>query len=464
MLTRGHLIAGSLAAFSAGALPSVARSSTKETALDRYIARPTPEYRYDVISTIDGDGYRAHVLSMVSQRWRTAAEVDQPIWKHWLTIIEPRPIKTRVAALIVSGGSSGDKPPNKVSPVAAQLAVRLGAVVAELHDVPNQPLTFAHDTTARGEDDLIAYTWDRYLRTGDETWPLRLPMTKAAVRAMDTITAFTRRGGGEPVVDRFVVGGASKRGWTTWTTAAADKRVVAIVPVVIDLLNIVPSAIHEYRVYGEWPEALQSYEKLGIMKWLGKPQLEALLRIEDPYEYRDRLALPKLLVNATGDQFFVPDSWRFYLGDIPGENHLRYVPNTDHSLKGATIDAGQTALAFMDTIIAGKPRPRFTWQSEPDGTIRVRSTTQPKTVKLWRAVNERARDFRFETIGPAFNSTELEDQGGFTYAARVSAPARGFAASFVELTYAGPRDEPFVVTTGVRVTPDVLPFGPPPGS
>ena len=69
------------------------------------------------------------------------------------------------------------------------------------------------------------------------------------------------------------------------------------------------------------------------MGWLGTPQYRALMRIEDPYEYRDRLTMPKFLVNATGDQFFLPDSWRFYLADLPGETHVRYVPNADHGLK-----------------------------------------------------------------------------------------------------------------------------------
>ena len=32
-------------------------------------------------------------------------------------------------------------------------------------------------------------------------------------------------------VSKFVVAGASKRGWTTWTTGAVDPRVVGIEPV-----------------------------------------------------------------------------------------------------------------------------------------------------------------------------------------------------------------------------------------
>src|SRR5262245_65524261 len=114
---------------------------------------------------------------------------------------------------------------------AVKLAMGTKSVVAELRMVPNQPLVFAGETQGRVEDSFIAYTWDKFLRTGDEKWPARLPMTKAAVRAMDSVTAFcaTPQGGGSKI-DQFVISGGSKRGWTTWTTAAVDKRVIAIIP------------------------------------------------------------------------------------------------------------------------------------------------------------------------------------------------------------------------------------------
>src|SRR4029077_14436988 len=98
--------------------------------------------------------------------------------------------------------------------------------------------------------------------------------------------------GGLPI-DNFVVAGSSKRGWTTWTTAAGAPRVVAIVRMVIDLLNVEASFRHHYRSYGSWSSAIQEFVDLGIPEWLGSPEFRALEAVEDPYAYRERLKLPK---------------------------------------------------------------------------------------------------------------------------------------------------------------------------
>jgi PhoPQ-activated pathogenicity-related protein len=434
----------------------------EETPLDRYIAAPDPSYQYKLLSTTAGDSETAYVLEMTSQQWRTSEEVDRPIWKHWLTIVRPQHLATSTSLLLVSGGSN-EKPPPQVSPVLVQLALATNSVVSEIRMVPNQPLVFTGDGKRRSEDAITAYTWEKFLTTGDETWPLRLPMTKSVVRAMDTITSFcaSSDGGGIPV-DKFVVGGASKRGWTAWTVAAVDKRVAGIIPAVIDLLNLEPSFEHHYRSYGFWAPAIAEFERAGITRWARTPQFEALIRIEDPYSYRDRLTMPKFIVNSAGDQYFLPDSSQFYFNELGGEKYLRYVPNTDHSLKGSYEDAAESALAFYQSILTNTPRPRFAWNFADDGSIRVKTETKPDAVKLWQAHNPKARDFRLETIGRAYTSSTLRDQGNGLYVGKVPETKQGWTAYFVEMTYPGPSPYPYRFTTGVRVTPDRLPFGPPP--
>jgi PhoPQ-activated pathogenicity-related protein len=431
-----------------------------KTALDRYVAAPDPNYKYELVTTTPGDGFTTYVLEMTSQQWRTKAEVDKPIWKHWLTIVKPDAVKSETGFLYITGGSNNDKPPAAPDAMLPQMAMATGSVASELRMVPNQPLVFAGETKLRTEDAIIAYTWDKFLRGGDDNWPLRLPMTKAAVRAMDTVTAFLKSSaGGSVAVEKFVVSGGSKRGWTTWTTAAVDPRVVAIVPFVIDLLNIVPSFAHHYRAYGFWAPAVQDYRNMDIMERSGTPRYRELMKIVEPYSYLDRLTMPKFIVNATGDQFFLPDSSQFYFDDLKGEKYLRYVPNTNHSLAGS--DARQSLQAFYESILAGSPRPNFSWNFEKDGSIRVRSATKPTEVRLWQATNPKARDFRLDTIGKAYTSVVLTDQGGGTYVGSVPKPSSGWTAYFVEMTYPGLAATPFKFTTGVRVIPDVLPFAAP---
>jgi PhoPQ-activated pathogenicity-related protein len=429
-----------------------------ETALDRYVKAPDPAFRFSVVATRPGEGHTAYLLEMVSQQWLTTSDVDKPEWRHWLTIIKPDTVTRTTGFLLVAGGDTKRKAPDKTDAGLLDIAMTTQSVVAELRMVPNQPLVFANDGgRERTEDEIIAYTWDKFLRTGDERWPARLPMTKAVVRAMDAVTAFcaSPAAGTAAKVDAFVVAGASKRGWTSWTTAAVDRRVVAVVPIVIDVLNVEPSFDHHYRAYGFYAPSVKDYEEAGLMAWLGTPQYRALMRIEDPYEYRDRLTMPKFLVNASGDQFFLPDSWKFYLDDLPGETHVRYVPNTDHGLKGT--DALSSVAAFYGSILSGTPRPDMTWEAGKDGRIRVRSTSTPTSVTAWRATNPTARDFRLETLGPVWQSTPLEPVSPGVWETTIAAPPAGWSAGLIEMRFASGTKYPFVFTSGIAVVPDRLP-------
>jgi PhoPQ-activated pathogenicity-related protein len=131
------------------------------------------------------------------------------------------------------------------------------------------------------------------------------------------------------------------------------------------------------------------------------------------------------------------------------------VPNADHSLRGS--DAGDSILAFYQAILQKQPLPKFSWTMAADGSIQVRADDKPAAVNVWQATNPTARDFRLVTIGPAYTKSRLEPTGENTYLARVSKPAKGWTAFFVELVFDRGGSVPLKFTTQVSVVPDVLP-------
>jgi PhoPQ-activated pathogenicity-related protein len=433
----------------------------QETALDRYVARPDPAYAWRLVNTIHDGNRRADVLELTSQSWRTEADVDRPVWKHWLTIIRPERVTTTTALLFIGGGSNLDPAPSKIPERAGLIAAETGSVVAELGMVPNQPLRFTDSKDkARYEDDLIAYTRVKHFATKDDFWLVRLAMVKSAVRAMDAVQEFLASdAGGKFGAERFVVAGGSKRGWTSWLVGAVDKRVVAIIPVVIDALNSEAITRHHFEAYGFFSPALKDYVAHGLFPHrIGTPEYRAVLRIEDPYEYRrrERLRVPKFLINASGDQFFLPDNAQFYFHDLPPEKHLRYVPNARHNLAGS--DATASMIAFYRAILSGTARPRYSWTKQKDGSLGVKVTDRPDQVNLWQATNPQARDFRLDSIGPAYASTPLQPGRDGGYLARIAPPATGYTAFFVELVYGAGQKYPLKFTTEVSVVPDRLPY------
>ena len=435
------------------------RSRDVTTALDRYVNTPDTNYSYTALKTNIGVGQTTYVLELRSQAWLTLTQVNRTLWKHWLIIVKPTGVTNSQALLFIDGGSNGGSAPTAADDVHILIATNTQTIVADLKMVPNQSLTFVGEAGSRSEDGIIAYSWDKYMKTGDERWPARLPMTKAAVRAMDAVTAFCASpAGGGATVDKFVVAGGSKRGWTSWTTAAVDRRVVGIIPASIDVLNMPACMSHQYSAYGFWADAVGDYTTMGIMTNYGTPQFEALMNIEDPYAYRARLTMPKFEIFGAGDQYFLPDSSQFYFHDLPGIKYMCCVPNADH---GLNYDAYMTVFAYYQAMVTNLPLPQFSWSLQSSNTVRVvAANPPPDVVKLWQATNSNARDFRLMTIGAAWTSTVLTDQGGGVYLGAVSNPPGGWKAFFVELTYnrAGSGLMPLKFTTQVYVVPDTLPF------
>jgi PhoPQ-activated pathogenicity-related protein len=432
------------------------------TALADYVAAADPSYHYSVANTVVNTGYTYYAIDMTSQTWRTTADVNMPVWRHWVDVVVPTGAISKTALLYITGGNNSvGAPPSSADPSLVNIALTTHAVVVVIHTVPSEPLTFTGESQGRSEDAIIAYTFNQYMtHLGDpdnETWPVLVAMVKSAVRAMDTAQNFVPTVAGGSTIDNFVVTGYSKRGWTTWLTAAVDPRVKAIIPGVIDVLNMDEQMIHHYGFYGFFSPALNDYVAFNIPQETLTPEERELGRIIDPYRYLNngRFTIPKLIINSSGDEFFVPDSSQFYFSDLPGtQNYLRYIPNTGHGLDS---NASTSTLTFFDAILNNRTLPQYSWNVLADGTIRLQTTTTPTNVVMWQATNPNARDFR-HAYNPSivYTSSTLNPIGGGVYLANVPMPATGATAYFIQMTYpSGIAGQPYVFTTEIHVKSNI---------
>ena len=388
--------------------------------LASYVKRAEPAARVEVTDERTEKGLAVTTLELVSQSWRGKT------WRHELRVFRPTPAKSgKLAVLAVSGSEA----------LGRELARRTGRPVATLSDVPNQPLFFG-----KREDDLLAHTFAQYLKSGHEEWPLLFPMTKSAVAAMDALAA---RG----VAERFVVTGASKRGWTSWLAGVADERVAGIVPVVFDNLSFGAQMKHQTAVWGEYSDELSDYTLRGLQSQIDTPRGAKLVAMVDPIAYGEKLRrFPKLVVNGTSDPYWATDAIRFYWDALEGEKSVLYVPNGGHGIAGDERVLAATA-AFVGRVDEGRPMPKVELSLVPEArqiAATIRASEPLRSARLWlaRGTSLDFRQARFEPLEAA------ENQGAFT-AVVPRAPGES-VAYFAEGDF-GEGVSRFSVSTPIRV-------------
>lgn len=506
--------------------------ASRATALDQYVAQPDGNYSYYVTNTTYSGlfgSWKGTLLNMTSQFWLPAEEVGAgSVWTHQLVVIVPKQITDpSLGILWITGGDVGDGAPSSSSEdmvLTSTMATAAGQISAALFQIPNQPIVMPGDPTKeqRKEDAVLAWGWMKYVtahnagQTPDPRWLPRLPMTKAAVRAMDTVAAWAATSGdvadaleaggharnyyamsgGDGTagnLSRFIVAGASKRGWTTWTTAAVDKRVVAMAPVVLDALHVDKFLHTQWQSYGGFTFALADYTALNITQMVDTPGFAALQSVVDPASYLDRYAgIPKLVVDATGDEFLMPMDDADWWDELPEPKKRLMVQNTDHSLATGIVEVLDSVPQWMSAFARGQSEPEFQWEVSADGTrITLNTTTKPSKVQVWTAVTgnleygTQRRDFRMVTatspcpykvvsgdlclIPIQWNATTLKPTtpGGGGYIAHFDppAPGSGWRGFLIEVQF--PSHDvlrPFIYSTQCSLIPRTLPFPPCSGS
>jgi len=345
--------------------------------LDAYLKKPDPSYKYTSAPGKNG----GLEIDLTSGTWQGA------LWQHKVLYKEPAKLAAKGTAILFI---TGDGPFAGDFTMHSLVTASTGMPVAMLFKIPNQPIFDLR------EDDLIAHTFQKYMETGDPSWPLLFPMTKAAIKTMDAVQDATKNS--DNPIKRFVVCGASKRGWTTWMVGASgDKRVIGIAPMVIDNLNLAAQMPHQLATWGEYSPQIQDYTKRGLQQQLTTPRGKKLGAMVDPYSYRDRIKMPALIIRGSNDPYWTVDALSQYSAGLKMPYWLLNVPNAGHDLKGGFM-AAEAIGAFARSVAGGPKLPKVTWSFSPhdDRQLTVRATSEgqtPQEVRVWLATADNL-DFR----------------------------------------------------------------------
>ncbi|MCS3429931.1 PhoPQ-activated pathogenicity-related family protein [Klebsiella sp. BIGb0407] len=405
-----------------------------------------------------------------SQSWTLQGSVSPGLWQHEVDIYIPDSAHDKNALVVINSGSNDDGSGNPVAPTnfaqeqLSQIATETKTIVISVSNVPNQKLTYQGATKPLAEDDSVAWSWKLFI---DDTKKyqnssLHIPMSAAVSQALRLAKSELHSHN----ISKFIVTGASKRGWATWLAALSDPNVVAVVPFAMDLLSTQESLRHMYHSYGDnWPVAFNPYYQQGIDKQIDTNEFSSLMTIEDPLSYlstdmRKRLEIEKYIINASGDDFYVPDNSRFYYDILPGPKSLRVVGNsTHHGILSVTVPS---LITFLNRYQAQKALPEISEVIGSDDnknkTLKVSFSEQPSQVLQWTAHNPVARDFRF-ACGVKYHSSQvtLPDDGKETVIP-LTKPDSGWQSTFIEATFS----DGYVATSQVYITPDEYPKIAPP--
>ena len=188
-------------------------------------------------------------------------------------------------------------------------------------------------------------------------------MAKSAVRAMDAVQAWAKeKGKGE--VTRFVVTGGLEAGLDHLAHRRGRTPGHRHRPHGHRHAQHGPARPEPARVWGKYSEQIDDYVKRGLMERAKTPEGTELWKMVDPYTFRDRLTMPKLLINGANDRYWTLNAIDLYWNGLKGPKYLVELPNAGHGLDENRDWALNGLGAFFRYQVTGRPMPAVSWRVE----------------------------------------------------------------------------------------------------
>jgi len=213
-----------------------------------------------------------------------------------------------------------------------------------------------------------------------------------------------------------------------------DKRVKAIFPMVYDNLDLPKQMKHQIDAWGKYSEQISDYSEKSLPQLLTTETGRDLGALVDPFTYKDRISVPKLIVTGTNDRYWPLDALNLYYDALVGEKYIYYAPNSGHGLEKSLVQVISNAIALHLKTAGKLAFPKFSWECKEDGdfikfSILPDPKVKPKSVFVWTATSP-TRDFREVTWQKT--PATLSDS---KYVHKVKKPDEGFFALFGETDY-----------------------------
>jgi PhoPQ-activated pathogenicity-related protein len=213
---------------------------------------------------------------------------------------------------------------------------------------------------------------------------------------------------------------------------------MAISPMVIDVLNMPEQMKRQVECFGGPSEQIRPYVARNLVPIPDTEKAKRLWQWVDPWTYRAKFTMPKLILLGNNDRYWAPDALNIYWDGLPGPKWICYTPNAGHDLTVSIagiknpLRAIQTNAAFVRMQLSGLPMPELTWKHDDAGEklrLTVTCKPAPKEIRVW-SCNAPTKDLR--TARWESQAVEMKDGVAEILQAR---PTTGVSAFFADTTY-----------------------------